>query len=161
MKFKFCSDLTICNAEPQMVVTEVEVETQTEQVQMFVDFALKYQGDITHEYDSPEDLKIWLTKKYIEYPEELELVLRPKFFRSYGGDCDNQLVYLIAYYAKIGKFRDGQVADMSNLRVMVEKDYNGEYVHIFAIDTLLNVSYDALPVRPYRECRYGCQQYRL
>ncbi len=147
-----------------MHVETYTVTNTTEQIEIFVRAGLEHAGDVPNIIYSVQNLIQFLKSKYKTYKNG-EHVLRPKFFLEFGGDCDNQLTYLIAYYSRVKFILEGTKKiplELKNLVAVTEREKpNSDPTHIFLYDKKLNIVWDALPHRPFAPCTHGCLYYQM
>jgi len=110
----------------------VSVNSQREQVQLFVRFANKYKSDFhTHalqEFFNYDIKTIWrfVQSKYLLETEEQ--IIRPLFYAQVGGDCDDGFIFVVSFLLA------GGISPDKIFVVEVKENYQDDfYCHIFPV----------------------------
>jgi len=118
------------------------VNSESEQLKLFVNLAVKYQDDwneLINYFSDFEEIFKFTIAKYTR--EEGEQILRPKYYYQVGGDCDDQFIFLTSLLLWFG-------IRPENIYLALASWNNGEtFEHVYAMFKQNRAIYslDALP----------------
>ena len=115
------------------------VNNKLDHLKLFVDKAWLYRNDWEYINQDAEFLLEKVIRKY--KVADGEQIIRPIHFELVGGDCDNQLVYLLSYFFYMYGYNVSQ-----DLYLVTVKFFNGQsHIYLEFFDGRERKSFDALP----------------